>query len=192
MPTQSQIQHESIAAFFEDGHVLRRTTPGLREDLRTKVHFRSGENYYHPLSWSNTNAVGQIDMRLGVNPDPNAPVVQRMLETYERTPQRPSPANGFKPIGKLTNQPEVLVIEKTNDRSKWLAKENDYRGYKLWQAGRMPNGTSWEPLPEPAPTDTGWSFDFDTFTNSKNTTRNLIIAAVAIVVITLITVATVK
>jgi hypothetical protein len=183
-----------IAGFFEDGYVMQ--DDSRRFDQRYRLDFRGQtDNVYLTSAACANGPVGTVDLEFGVSPDPQEPIVSRFASVYGRTLGEPTQASGFKTLGTLRSDSSKLVLERICCQDKWIASKNDIRGYEIWQAEEAPNRVEFDPLPEqPAPEGTTDFFGdyLSTLTDSKNTTRNLIIAAVAIVLLTLITVKLIK
>ena len=187
---------KTIKGFFEDGYILHDSSQ--RSDRRCKMDFRGAfaydeeleedvlvPNVYMTSDACGSQPVGSLDLFFGVSPDPNEPVVSRFASVYDRTLGRPTEASGFRILGHPNGDRSALVIERICCNDKWIATENDYRGYRIWQAEPAPRNVAIDPL-QTNETDDATNFFTDQFTQftQSDVKTNLITAAVAIVVIT--------
>lgn len=149
---------EFIAAFHENGYVVRYERPGVNNSHRCELNFRGqAPSAFGYLPICDVDPVGEIDLILGVNPDPSAPTVVRWLEVNGRTPQKPGPNNGFEVLGTAKDNSSQLILKRTagGKNDFWKAYQTDNgNGNKFWQAVKIGPNPQFDPLPpEPTPAD---------------------------------------
>ena len=157
IPDNSQpnenLQEERIIAFHENGIVFYSAVGEVTNRLRCKMSFRgqSPAVYgYSPIC--GTAPVGDVDLILGVSPDPTAPVVVRWLEVNDRTPQEPGPLNGFEVLGTEPGNQGVRILKRNYRNDYWRAELRTMpNGSKIWQADKVAPVPEFVPIPTPPP-----------------------------------------